>query len=256
LPAGTKWGAAGQTAGCPIECVSDKKIATGTYSLTGADTTTPCTKNTTCVEDGTLIPSLANPAIGVKAYSFSAGTWGSCPVAACKSPYYGPTCNGGGSGKYSTTYSPGVTSINTLYGLENSDFIYGYDGEGISCYISEIIPAAASAAALTIWKKHPNIGTITSDSYYSVNTNGQFKIGGNITPVPTGWSGIAVTTTLKKIGLKTFTVGGIKIPHLIIAAYTMNGTTATILGHYKLNLTLSTNFSVAPAWTMSPGDPF
>ncbi len=215
-----------------------------------------------CDTVGNQYPSLANPDIWVKAYSFGVGAWGSCPAAACKSPYFGPTCNKIVT-NIPTTYSPGLTSINSINSLKSPDglFIYGHDGAGmrgmdIGCYISETIPAAGAAAAFTVWKKHPNIGTINT-SYYGVNTNGQFFFAnGSTTPAATGWTGTDLNSTLKKIGLKTFTVGGIKIPHLIIAAYTMNGTTATILGHYKLNLTLSTNFSVAPAWTMSPGDPY
>jgi hypothetical protein len=204
-----------------------------------------------CVMLGNRFPSLANPdASTTQTYSFGPGMWGSCP-GVCKSPWFGPTCKTD-STSYPTTFSPGLSSIDTLTGLKNSDFIYGYDGVGISCYISETI------GSTTVWKKHPNIGTISVTRNYSVLSSGQFMVSDNKTQVISGWppSYPGLGSTLKKIGLKTIPVDGVKIPYLIITAYTSNGTTATILGHYKLNLTSSTNFTTVPVWIIAPDDPY
>jgi hypothetical protein len=237
--------------------VPNKKIATGRYAPT--DKTTACIQDTTCVDDGTQLPSLANPAVpGANRYSFAAGTWGSCPPI-CKNGYFGPTCSVLVSTFPSTvSTATGEYTISAITGLKSSDglFIYGHDGVNISCYISETI------GSTTVWKKY--LDSVFQATKIDVRFNGLIVdidatgIEYSLLFPSAHWTGTPRLSLLaKKIGLKTILVNGVNTPHLILAVYTTD--TGTILGHYKLNLALDHHpggRGTAPLWEMGGTNPF
>jgi hypothetical protein len=256
LPTGVRYTATSALPDCPVECVPNKKVATGRYAPT--DRITACTQDTTCVDDGTQLPSLASTAANAtNTHAFGAGAWGSCPVAACKNGYFGPICNKNAA-NLPSIISDGAGYVSGVDGLKTSDnlFLYAYDGVDVCCYYSETIPAVGTELAFTVWKKHPNVGSITT-FYYGVDASGSFYIGGRKFLDATGWSSTTVPNvinTFKKMGLKTIPIDSVKIPHIVVAAY--GSDKVTILGHFEINLTSTSNFTSAPAWKMSAANPF